>query len=280
MRRFRVFVSLILASGTAAIGLGACAQAQTSRLRVVTSTTLLSYIVQQVAGNAVDVYNVVPASQHPGDFDPRPGDIEALSKASLFFVHGFPGETYVQGMVSSANNHNLKVITVDEGNASWMTPEVQLDATDKITAAFDQADPKNKDIYDKGAARYKDLVRAKETQVKSELAKANVSSLVAISSIFQEPFATWAGIKVVGDYMDAQSLTPQRVKDLVDTGRASGVNLIIDNVHSDRDAGKGLAEELGAKRIILVYFPGGFPNTETWEKSIDYDVAQIIQATK
>jgi zinc transport system substrate-binding protein len=49
-------------------------------------------------------------------------------------------------------------------------------------------------------------------------------------------------------------------------------------VHSGRDAGKGLAEELGARRIVLMYFPGGLDNTETWEKAIDYNVDQILKA--
>lgn len=254
----------------------ACAATQSTKLEVATSTTLLAYITQQVGGDKVDVLNIVPASQHPGNFDAKPSDIAKLQKASLFLVHGFPGETYVPGIVQSANNPNLKLITISE-DGSWMTPEVQIAATEKVAATLDEADPANKDFYDQRAGEYEARVRAKEAEVKSRLAQVDVSSLTAIASFFQAPFAQWAGISVVGTYMTAESLTPQVLKDLVDTGKAKGVNLIIDNVHSGADAGKGLAEELGAKRIVLVYFPGGFPNTDTWEKAIDYDVNQIVQ---
>jgi len=54
------------------------------------------------------------------------------------------------------------------------------------------------------------------------------------------------------------------------------VTLIIDNLQSGQDAGKGVAEELGYRRIILSNFPGGFDNTETWEKAIDRNVELIL----
>ena len=276
LKRWPLWVVGLAILGLIATSSVACSTAQSNKLEVATSTTLLAYITQQVGGDKVDVLNIVPASQHPGNFDAKPSDIEKLQKASLFLVHGFPGETFVPGLVQSANNPNLKLVTISE-NGSWMTPEVQLAATDRVAAILGEADPANKDFYAQQASEYEARVRAKEADVKSKLAQVDVSSLTAIASVFQAPFASWAGIGVVGTYMPAESLTPQVVKDLVDTGKAKGVNLIIDNVHSGADAGKGLAEELSAKRIVLVYFPGGLPNTDTWEKAIDYDVDQILQ---
>ena len=278
MRIVRGIIVAILIGATVGGALGACGPGDSSeRLKIATSTSLLTYIVQQVGGDKVDVFNIVPESQHPGDFDARPGDVQRLAQSSLFLVHGFPGETYVPGLVASANNPNLKLTTIQvDGN--WMTPPVQLVATDKVAAALSEADPQNRAAYESGAARYKERVRAKETEVRGKLVGANVGSLKAISSGFQAGFAGWAGIKVVGTYVTPESLTPQTIKDLVDKGRAEGVNLIIDNVHSGRDAGKGLAEDLGARRIVLVNFPGGLENTETWEKAIDYNVGEILKA--
>ena len=65
----------------------------------------------------------------------------------------------------------------------------------------------------------------------------------------------------------------------MDAGRDSGVSLVIDNLQSGQDAGASIAEELGVTRIILSNFPGGFPDTETWEKAIDKNVQLILEAT-
>ncbi|NQT04968.1 MAG: zinc ABC transporter substrate-binding protein, partial [Dehalococcoidia bacterium] len=74
------------------------------------------------------------------------------------------------------------------------------------------------------------------------------------------------------------SLTPQVVKELVDKGREGEVALIIDNMQSGQDAGAGIAEELDSARVILSNFPGGYDNTETWEKAIEYNVALLLAA--
>ena len=276
-RKFALFTAGLFSLLLAGTSVTACAKPLAEKLEVATSTTLLGYIVQQVGGDKVDVLNIVPASQHPGNFDARPSDAQKLAKASLFLVHGFPGETWVPGLVQAANNPSLKVVTISF-DGSWMTPEAQLAATQKVAATLGEADPANKDTYAKRAGQYEERVRTEATEIRQKLGSANVASLTALSSVFQAPFVQWAGVKVVGTYATPESLTPQTVKDMVDKARAAGVNLIVDNVHSGADAGRGLAEELKAKRIVLVYFPGGLPNTETWEKAIDYDAGQIVQA--
>jgi hypothetical protein len=70
----------------------------------------------------------------------------------------------------------------------------------------------------------------------------------------------------------------QIVKDLVDTGRSENVVLVIDNMQSGADAGAGIAEDLGCARVILSNFPGGYDDTDTWEKTIDYNVELLIEA--
>ena len=93
----------------------------------------------------------------------------------------------------------------------------------------------------------------------------------------QAAFLNWVGLNVVTFYGRPDSFTPQVTKDLVDKGRQENVTLIIDNLQSGQDAGAGLAEELGCNRIILSNFPGGFDNTETWEKALDYNIDLILE---
>jgi hypothetical protein len=94
----------------------------------------------------------------------------------------------------------------------------------------------------------------------------------------QADFLQWAGFIVAGTFVDPQSLTPQTVQALVDKGRAVGVSHVINNLQDGKDAGKAVAAELSAKNINLSNFPGGFDNTETWEKAIDYNVDLLLKA--
>ena len=257
--------------------LGSCAPAGTSKLKVVTSTSLMTYMVEQVGGDRVDVTNIVPPAQHPGDFNVKPGDIQRLADADLFLLHGWPGEKFAQDLIASADNPDLTVVKIEvEGN--WMTPPVQLEATDKITAALSKVDTENGPAYQKAAAEYKNRIIAKEAEIKARLVEANLSDINVISAFWQAGFVKWTGLNVVATYGDPESLTVSVVKELVDRGREAKVTLIVDNLHSGKDAGAGIAEELGSSRVILSNFPGGFDNTETWEKAIDRNVELILEA--
>jgi len=257
--------------------LSACDKNQNSKLKVVTSTSLIEYIVREVGGNYVEVINMVPPNQHPGNFDVKPGDIEKLANASLFLLHGYPGEAYADKLIASANNQNLVVSKVSvDGN--WMIPSVQMTATDKIASILSEVDPSNASSYMNSAENYKKKIQAKETTIKNRLLEANVSKINVIASIRQADFLGWAGFNVVATFGGTQSLTPQVVKDLVDQGRAANVVLIVNNIQDGQDAGKAIAEELDAQNLNLSNFPGGLDDTETWEKALDRNVTILLDA--
>jgi zinc transport system substrate-binding protein len=244
---------------------------------VVTSTSLIAQTVEQVGGDNIDVANIIPPAQCPGHFDVKPGDIQKLANADLFLLHGWQGEKFSEELIASADNPDLSVVTLDiQGN--WMTPPVQKEATDTITAALCQLDSQNATAYQQLAAGYTDKISAKESEIMTQLSPVDLSSVNVLCAEQQAGFVSWVGLNTVATYGRPESLTPQAVRDLVDTGRASEVTLIIDNLQSGQDAGAGIAEELGCERIILSNFPGGFTDTDTWEKAIDENIRLILEA--
>jgi zinc transport system substrate-binding protein len=274
MKRFWILIlSLMLI-----IGMVSCARSDSGKMKIVTSTSLLTGIVQNVGGVHVEVITLIPGTQHPGDFSVRPGDIENLSKAKVFFLHGWPGEGFADKMVAAANNSELLVVKMNvEGN--WMIPSTQVAATSKVAEELSKIDPSNAADYKAAAEKYIKSVQATEQVLKDKLAASNISSVNAISSAMQADFLKWAGIKIVAAYGDPKSLTPQLTKELVDKGRVEAASLVVDNLQNGKDAGRAIAEELGVKQINLSNFPGGFDNTDTWEKAVTYNIDTILNAT-
>jgi zinc transport system substrate-binding protein len=270
-------VAVMLLALAATLPLAGCARKETSKINVVTSTSLMQCIVQQVGGDHVDVVNLVPPNQHPGNFDVKPADIQKLANASLFLLHGWPGEGYADKLIAAANNPGLTVVKANvDGN--WMIPSVQADATDKVMTVLSQVDSKNAADYQKAAAAYEKRIQAREADIKARLAQADVASVRVIASARQADFLQWAGFNVVATFDPAQSLAPQTTKDLIDKGRAEGVKLVVNNLQDGKDEGKAVAQDIGAKNLNLSNFPGGFDNTETWEKAINYNVDLLVNA--
>ncbi len=281
MKKSKILVAGILVLGLVISSLlGGCTPADTSKLKVVTSTSLLAQIVERVGGDKVDVVNIIPPAQCPGHFDVKPGDIQKLADADLFLLHGWQGEKFSQELIASANNPDLTVVTIDiEGLGSdWMTPPGQLVATDKISAALCQVDAENSSVYQQLATEYKDKIAAKEAEIKAKLAQANPSGVNVMCAEMQAGFVQWTGLNLVATYNRNDPDIPQVVKELVDKGRAENVTLIIDNLQSGQDGGKLIAKDIGCPRIILSNFPGGFDDTETWEKAIDRNIELILEA--
>jgi len=271
--------------------LGGCSPANTAKLKVVTTTSLIAQIVERVGGDGVDVVNILPPAQCPAHFDVEPGDIQKLADADLFIMHGFKGEKFAEELIASANNPDLTVVSLDvkasstppnwappPPPANYMIPAVQREATDKVATALSQVDTENSAVYQESAKEYKNKISAKEAEIKAKLNQMNPSEVRVICGGMQARFVQWVGLNIVTTYGRPDSLTPQVVKELVDRGRAEKVTLIIDNMQSGKDAGKQIAEELGCNRIILSNFPGCFDDTETWEKAIDYNVNLILEA--
>ena len=275
-----VTVFLVLSLMTTLL-FGGCSPANPAKLKVVTSTSLIAQIVERVGGDRVDVINIIPPTQCPGHFDVKPGDIQKLADADLFLLHGWQGERFSEKLIASANNPDLTVIKIDVkvgDTTNWMTPPVQRAATDKIAAALCQMDSENRSDYEKVASAYRDEITAKEAELEARLVPVNLAKINVMCSDQLPGFVQWVGFNVIATYGRSDSLTPQVVKELVDRGREGEVTLIIDNLQSGKDAGKGIAEELGCNRIILSNFPGGFDDTETWEKAIAQNIELILEA--
>ncbi len=132
MNKSKIFVIATLVLSLASIPVAlSCSPTTAAGLKVVTSTSLLASAVERVAGDKVDVVNIIPPAQCPGHFDVKPGDIQKLADADLFLMHGWQGEKFSQGLIASANNPNLTVHKINiKGN--WMTPPVQLTEQKRI----------------------------------------------------------------------------------------------------------------------------------------------------
>jgi len=248
-----------------------------SELNVVTSTSHLEQLVQRIGGDRVDVINIVPPASHPGDFDASPGDIRKLADADLFLWHNWPGELYVPGLLESADNPDLTVIAIMvEG--SWMTPPVQQQAADLVTAALSQVDNQNSAAYEETAEAYKLAVQAEESEIRTKLAGADVSGVNVISAGWQAGLLGWAGFNIVGTYGLPVAPTLADIENLVKLGRETGVTLVVDNLHDNPDAGLPIAAELDCARVVLLNFPGVDAETKTWEGAVNRNIDLLIEA--
>ena len=244
---------------------------------IVGGSAFISNIIQDVAGGKLESRPFIPPGMCPGHYDVKPSDIEALANSKAFFVHNYQ-QNYenVTGLIEAAQNPDL-IVWVANITGNWMTPPVQAQAVDMIAQALGEIDPENAAHYQDKAAERVQVILAKGEKVKGRLLEAGVEDVKVICADMQAGFVSWAGFDIVATYGRPEDLSVTGKARLVVEAQEAGVALVIDNLQSGA-AETSMAQDIGAIQVTISNFPGGFENTEIWEKAIDKNVDLLLEA--
>ncbi|MFW6102151.1 MAG: metal ABC transporter substrate-binding protein [Chloroflexota bacterium] len=246
---------------------------------VMAGTSLIANIIQDVAGDKLETRTLIPPGSCPGHYDVKPSDIEALANSKALFIHNYQ-ENFenITGLVEAAENPDL-IIKVLNVTGNWMVPAVQAEAVDKIAQALGEIDPGNGAYYEEKAGERSQAILAKGEEVQDTLRGANVDKVKVLCADMQAGFVGWAGFNITATYGRPEELSPADVEQLVTDAIEAGVALVIDNLQSGATAtSETMAQDIGAIQVTISNFPGGFENTETWERAIDKNVDLLLGA--
>ncbi|MEN6372403.1 MAG: metal ABC transporter substrate-binding protein [Armatimonadota bacterium] len=268
----RLFAALIIVWGM--VSLPAVAA---GRLNVVVSTSLLQSAVREIGGKFVSVNVLIPPGSCPGHYDICPQDIRKLSSSKLVLTHGYEG--FIDNILKSMGRNKPKLVKIST-SGNWMVPDVYVFGAKRVCDTLCKTDPKHSAEYRKSLSSLE--TRAKKLAAKSikESKTMGTSSFAVLCSNQQEAFVKWMGFKVVGTYARAEEFTPAGLHKLTTDARKKHVKLVIDNLQSGPAAGKELAKDIGASHVILSNFPGGFTNTDTWDKCLQNNVNRLMRGIR
>jgi len=253
-----------------------CAQPSTD---IMAGSSLIANIIQDVAGDKLETRTLIPPGVCPGHYDVEVSDIEALANSKALFIHDYQ-ENFINitGAIEAAENPDLTV-TVINVTGNWMVPTVQAEAVDKIAQALGEIDPENAAYYQERAADREQAILAKGEEVKNELESAGVDGVKVLCADMQLGFVQWAGFDVVATFGRPEDLSPADVTQLITEANQASVALVIDNLQSgSATLGAAMEPDIEAIPVTISNFPGGFENTETWEKAIDKNVDLLLEA--
>ena len=175
---------------------------RSSGIKVVASIFPLADIVRQVAGDRAEVVLLLPAGASPHTFEPTPGQVSELGKASLFVQVGAGLELWADKLINAVGNSGLKRVTAAQGIALitgeeehsgsdeheeetehghdhgkfgnphiWLDPAIVLGIVTKIEEALIEADPAGEDYYRNRAERYRREVELLDKEIERKTAK-------------------------------------------------------------------------------------------------------------
>jgi zinc transport system substrate-binding protein len=275
LRRFYSVIMVVLAIAVLLVPISCSSPS----VEIVAGSSQISSAVRDIAGDKLEITNIIPGGMCPGHYDVKPGDVEALANGELFIIHNWQQDkANITSLIEAANRPDLPIRVISIADAP-MLPSYQIEMVDSISLILSEMYPDDSDYYQESAANRKEVISAKEVELKERLKNANFSGVKVLCDEMQVGFISWLGFDVIASYGRPEELSAGEMEQLVTEGRQAGVLLVIDNLQSGgTDDSAGIARDTGAIRVVISNFPGGFENTETWDKAVDKNIDLLLEA--
>jgi zinc transport system substrate-binding protein len=244
------------------------------KLKVVTSFYPMYEFSKQVGGDHAEVIALIPAGVEPHDWEPSAKDMTLIKEADIFVYNGIVEGWAEQALQSAANDKRIVIEaskgielmeglpeegeahTEEEGHLQdphvWLSPALAQKEVMSIQAAFEKADPANKEDYKKNAdayiAKLKDLDAAFKTGLKDVKHKEFVTQHAAFSYLAKEYGLTQIPISGLSP---EQEPSPDKMVEIVKFTKEHNVQTIFFETLVDPKVAQTVANEIGAKTDVL-----------------------------
>ncbi len=210
MNKYFFFISLLIVSCKGD------ASKDIEKLNIVTTTSLLTDLVHQIAGDRVNLQGLMGSGVDPHLYKASEGDVSKLFNADLVFYGGLHLEGKLVDVFEKMEQQGIKTVAVsdaldksdliDSKNfASNYDPHIWFDASNwKKVAQFvaqnlSKSDPKNKDFYTENLNKYLVQLDELDTEIKNLVGQLPVENRILVTA--HDAFSYFGkkyGFEVVG----------------------------------------------------------------------------------
>ena len=279
-----------------------------SKIRIMTATTDLASLAQEIGGDKVDVEAVARGYQDPHFVDPKPSFLLKLSKAELLIVVGLELEIgWLPPLITQSSNPRIQVgapgyfdasrfarilelptgqVTRAEGDVHplgnphyWLDPDNGLRIAKGIQNKISEMRPNEAayfaERYDAFAQRLKQSDQQWQAQMKPYAGRKVVTYHRSWPN-----FAEHFGLNVVGYVEPRPGIppSPQHTVELIGQMKRDAVKVIMVEPYFDLKTPNSIARDTGAVVVVLMPSVGGEKEITDYFKLFDYDIAKLKRA--
>lgn len=280
-----------------------------ANLKIVTTTTDFADIARQIGDGHVDVHSVMKGPENIHNVMAKPTEMVFLNKADLFVHSGLDAEPWRENLLRGARNphvndnqpgnvdmsNGIKLKEVPTGKIDrsmgdvhaygnphyTANPEIAERMTVTLVKAMCAADPANADLYKRNAIKFVKDIAALHHQLKAEFAPYAGLKVVTFHQAW-EYFADAFDIDIVGTIEPKPSITPSpaQVRQTIQLIKDQNVKIVICETWDDDKLAQYIADQAGAKMIILPDHVLGVPQADSYQDLFRYDIHKLIETAK
>jgi zinc/manganese transport system substrate-binding protein len=279
------------------------------KLRVVTTIPDLKALVEEVGGDLVDVESLARGTQNAHEVEIRPSLMLKLRRADLFFENGLELDAWSDVAVQGANNprivrgspgrvdvsRGVQVLDVPSARVDrsmgdvhpFGNPHYSLDpglspiVTQNIVDGLVRVAPELRVTFEKNRDAF--LARLEEAMVRwTKTLEPVKGTKVVVYHPDYIYFLTRFGIVQAGMLEDRPGIppSPQHLAQQIRRMKDERIKVILVQPWNDLKLAQRVAEEAGARAVVIPTMVGGVKGVETYIGTIDYNVTALAQALR
>ena len=278
------------------------------RLQIMTATTDLAALAQEVGGDRVEVESVARGYQDPHFVEAKPSFLLKLRHADLLIVVGLELEIgWLPPLISQSTNPKIQVgapgyfdasrfakileiptgvVTRAEGDVHplgnphyWLDPENGLRIAKGIQNKLSEMRPGDAAYFAERYNSFEQRIKQADEKWLAEMKPYAGRKVVTYHRSWPN-FAEHFGLNVVGYVEPRPGIppSPQHTVELIGLMKRDGVKVILVEPYFDLKTPNAIARDTGAKVVVLMPSVGGEKEITDYFKLFDYDIAKLKQA--
>jgi zinc transport system substrate-binding protein len=263
------FIYILAACGLVSLLVVGSVRAE-DKLLVFVSIAPQKYIVQQISQALLDVEVLIPSGADAHTYEPKPRQMVALSKATLYFAIGIqPFEnTWLKKI--AASNPKMVVINTDrdiqkirmttrhqkeDQNAGepdphiWLSPPLVMKQAKTILKALVEVDPANRAVYEDNCRAFVSEVAALDADLKNIFAGMQGFQFMVLHPAWGY-FAQTYGLKQVPVEIEGKDPKPAQLKELIEQAKKSRIKIIFAQPQFSSRSAQLVAKEIGGQVVF------------------------------
>ena len=288
--------------------LGAVPARGASKLYVVTATTDLAALAQEVGGDRIEVESIGRGYQDPHFVEAKPSFLLKLRKADLLIVVGLQLEIgWLPPLITQCGNPRIQVGAAGYLDASQFAEILEIPTTQVTRAQGDVhplgnphywLDPENGRRVARGIEqklvemrpgeasyfeqRFQDFSQRLTQEDKRWLEEAKpLRGLKVVTYHRSWPnFARHFGLNVVGYVEPRPGIppSPAHTLELIQMMKRENVRIILVEPYFDLKTPNAVARDTGGRVLVMTPSVGGEKEVTNYFKLFDYDIALLLKA--
>jgi zinc/manganese transport system substrate-binding protein len=278
------------------------------KLRIMTATTDLAALAQEVGGDKIDVESVARGYQDPHFVEAKPSFLLKLRRADLLIVVGLELEIgWLPPLITQSTNPKIQVgapgyfdasrfakileiptgqVTRAEGDVHplgnphyWLDPENGLRIARAIQDKLSEMRPNDSAYFAQRYASFEQRLKQADEQWLAQMKPYAGRKIVTYHRSWPN-FADHFGLNVVGYVEPRPGIppSPQHTVELIGLMKRDGVKVIVVEPYFDLKTPNSVARETGGQVLVLTPSVGGEKEITDYFKLFDYDIAKLKQA--